>query len=155
MKKSFLFFPFIALGLTACMTTSSSDVPPAADVTSAGIPDWQNPAIQASEMPMAMSQPSYQPAQPVYPSAQEQIQVNIRPKTEYIGTCQVVRDANNLPVYPQIQKGCYTDSAYTVGKYDTVFFVAYLSGKSVAEIAALNHLTQPYQLKMGQVLRLK
>lgn len=141
MKKSFLLLPVIALGLSACSNTSSEQGT-AADVTSVAMPDWQSTSVQPVEMPSTMNQPTYQPN-------------TMSASTEAIGNCQVVRDSNNTPVYAQIQKGCYTDSSYTVGKYDTVFLIAYLAGKNVSEIAALNNLTQPYQLRMGQILRLK
>lgn len=176
MKKSFLLLPVIALGLSACSNTSSEQGT-AADVTSIAMPDWQSTSVQPVEMPSTMNQPTYQPQvqtqiQPpvtIQPQYQPQaVPVNVQSvtqptyqpntmsaSTEAIGNCQVVRDSNNTPVYAQIQKGCYTDSSYTVGKYDTVFLIAYLAGKNVSEIAALNNLTQPYQLRMGQILRLK
>lgn len=156
MKKSFLLLPFIALGLTACNSGSDASQT-SAEVTSVGAPAWQNPEIQQVEMPSSMTQqPTYQVPQPIQtvpqptytpPSAQM--------GAEMIGNCQVVRDSANTPIYSQIQKGCYTQPTYTVGKHDTVFLVAYLSGKPVAEIARLNGLSAPYQLKLGQVLRLQ
>lgn len=162
MKKSFLLLPVIALGLAACSNTPS-DQGTAADVTSVAMPDWQNTSVQPAAMPNSMNQPTYQPPVQVQPQYQPQPVATqptyqptaMQPATESLGNCQVVRDSNQTPIYAQMQKGCYTDSSYTVGKHDTVFLIAYLSGKSVAEIAALNHLTQPYQLKAGQILRLK
>lgn len=161
MKKSLLILPLMALSLTACNTGSSEST--SAEITNAGVPAWQNPDVVQAPMPTNMTQPSYQPAptavsqnipQPVAQPNYGMTQTGVA-QTESVGQCQVVRDGANNPIYTQIQKGCYTDASYTVGKQDTVFLIAYLSGKSVADIARLNHLSPPYQLKMGQVLRLK
>lgn len=159
MKKSFFVLPFVTLALAACSNNSAEA--PAADVTSTAIPSWQSPEVQQTSMPSSMTQPSYpqptyQPApqpmpQPVYNAPQPSYQ----PTGEMVGNCNVVRDANGTPVYAQMQKGCYTGDTYTVGKSDTVFLVSFLAGKPVSEIARLNNLAQPYQLKMGQQLRLK
>lgn len=155
MKKSFLIFPFIALGLTACNTGSSESS--TAEITSVNTPSWQSPDVQSAPMPSSMTQPSYQPQQ-VAQNVPQALPQSAQPSygaSETVGNCQVVRDGANSPIYAQIQKGCYTDASYTVGKHDTVFLVAYLSGKTVAQIASLNQLSAPYQLKMGQVLRLR
>lgn len=161
MKKSFLLLPFIALGLTAC-NNGASESTTAAEVSNAGAPAWQSPELQSAPMPSSMSQPTYQAPQPVQSVPQptySQPTYNqpqaMGGQTEMVGGCQVIRDGSNTPIYAQIQKGCYTDASYTVGKHDTVFLIAYLSGRSVADIAKLNNLTQPYQLRTGQVLRLK
>lgn len=167
MKKLFILLPLVALTLTACSSDNSSTESTMAEVTSVAAPNWQSD-IQSVPMPSTMTQPTYQPApQPSYqPMPQPSYQPQPLPtptnydqgsygQTESVGNCQVVRDANLTPIYAQIQKGCYTDSQYTVGKKDTVFLIAYLSGQSVADIARLNNLTQPYQLKPGQVLRLR
>ncbi|OOH89013.1 hypothetical protein BMT54_07645 [Pasteurellaceae bacterium 15-036681] len=74
---------------------------------------------------------------------------------ESVNNCQVVRGPNNLPVYKQMQKGCHTDSTYTVGKRDTVYLVSFLTGASVNQIAALNNLRKPYQLRVGRVLQVR
>lgn len=173
MKKSFLLLPIVSMVLVACATNSSSESS-SAEVTDANVPAWQTEA-QPVDMPSSMSQPVYTPQpyspnqtvpQPSYgygqtnsqpegysqPSQQANYGYN---QTESIGSCQVVRDANNTPIYSQITKGCYTGSSYTVGKSDTLFLISYLAGKTPNEIATLNNLTQPYQLKVGQVLRLQ
>lgn len=166
MKKSFLLLPFIALSLTACNNGASESTSTSAEVANANAPAWQSPELQSAPMPSSMSQPSYQAPQatqtvpqptynqPSYTPAASQPQA-MGGQTEMIGNCQVMRDGANTPIYSQIQKGCYTDASYTVGKYDTVFLIAYLSARSVADIAKLNNLTPPYQLRTGQVLRLK
>lgn len=165
MKKSLLMLSLLAFGLAGCNSGSSDTT--AAEITSAGTPDWQNPEIQQAPMPSTMTQPSYQAPQAVQnipqPLGQGAQPSYGMPQTaqggmkqnETVGNCQVIRDGANSPIYAQIQKGCYTDASYTVGKQDTVFLIAYLSGTSVSDIARLNHLVPPYQLKMGQVLRLK
>lgn len=158
MNKSFLLFPFIALGLTACNMGSSETS--TAEITSVNAPSWQSPEVQSVPMPSTMTQPSpsYQPPQMAQNVPQAITASASQPTygaSESVGNCQVVRDGANSPIYAQIQKGCYHEATYTVGKHDTVFLIAYLSGKSVADIASLNQLTAPYSLKMGQVLRLK
>lgn len=168
MKKIFA-LSLIVAGLTACSTnsnTNSPEVPPVAEVTS--IPEWQNGGIQPVSMPNAMNQPTYQPTAaapqpmslPPVPSAPAVPQAvtnmsNAYGQTETIGNCQIVRDHHNAPVYSQIQKGCLQEASYTVNKSETLFLIAYLAGKPVSEIANLNNLSAPYQLKPGQVLRLK
>lgn len=163
MKKSFVMLPLVALMLSACSsTTSNPEVPPPAPVVSVPTPAWQNQEIQPMPMPSTMTQPVYQAAQQVQqPLPQQPMptvqmpQTNAYGQVSQIGACQVVRDNLNAPVYSQIQKGCYTDASYTVNKGDTVFLVSYLAGKSVTELARLNNLVEPYQLTVGQVLRLK
>ncbi|HHW7579517.1 Murein hydrolase activator NlpD precursor [Mannheimia haemolytica] len=66
---------------------------------------------------------------------------------------EIPRDANNAPMYNQIQKGFYDGSTYTVRKGDTMFLIAYIVGKDVKEIAALNNMSEPYQLSVGQKLK--
>ncbi|WP_301099145.1 LysM peptidoglycan-binding domain-containing protein [Otariodibacter sp.] len=162
MKKSFLLLPIVSMLLVACTTNSSSESS-SAEVADANVPAWQTeaqPIDMPSNMNQPVSQPSYgysQPASSNYGYTQPtQQQTNYGyNQTESIGNCQVVRDANNAPVYTKITKGCYTENTYTVGKSDTLFLISYLAGKTPNEIATLNNLTQPYQLKVGQVLRLQ
>lgn len=154
MKKSFFVLPFVTLALAACSNSSTETT--GAEVTNTGAPVWTSPDVQQAPMPSSMSQPTYQPApqpmpQPIYNAPQPSYQ----PTGEMVGNCNVVRDANGTPVYAQMQKGCYTGDTYTVGKSDTVFLVSFLAGKPVSEVARLNNLSQPYQLRTGQQLRLK
>lgn len=165
MKKSFLLFPFAAMVLAACSNSSTEATN--AEVTEANS-SWQT-EVQPAEMPSSMSQPvynnpqqqTYSAPQPTTPVAQPSYgqtgynQPTYSGNAETIGNCHVVRDGNNTPIYSQIQKGCYTGDSYTVGKSDTIFLIGYLTGKTVDEIAALNNLVQPYQLKVGQVLRVR
>ncbi len=172
MKKVFLLFPFVATVLVGC----ASEAPQTDSGITDAIPMGMDTELQSVEMPSSMSQPSYQaptysapaptptysvPApsysapQPTYTQPQTVSATRVQQQSNVVGSCQVIRDANSAPVYAQIQKGCYTEAQYTVAKGDTIFLIAYLSGKSVDEIAMLNQLTQPYQLKVGQVLRVK
>lgn len=150
MKKSFILFPFFAFALAGCNSNSASDNS-SAEVSEANTA-WQTD-IQPAEMPSSMNQPTYG-ANNTYPQPQPLPQPSYGGQTEMVGNCQVVREGTT-PVYSQIQKGCYTGETYTVGKQDTLFLIAYLAGKEVNEVARLNNLRVPYQLKVGQVLRLR
>lgn len=166
MKKSLLLLPLV-LALSACQNNSTpasdtdvpnaapinlgTDVQPAAMPTNMGQPGTVRPSMptytQPTYTPPTYNPPSYTPpSQPGYSGAAGASQV---------GNCYISRDATNAPIYAQIQKGCYTDSQYTVAKGDTIFLIAYLTGKPVDEIARLNQLSQPYQLKVGQTLRVR
>lgn len=163
MKKAYFLLPVTALMLAGCTTSSTSETQ-SAEITPAGTA-WQTD-VQTAEMPSTMSQPSYQPQvvtqpvlQPSYgqPSyGQPSYGATTTSNTaEQVGACRVERDAQNKPVYANIQKGCYTDSAYTVGKYDTLYLIAYLTGQQPAQIAAFNNLSTATPLKVGQVLRVR
>lgn len=177
MKKSLLFIPLV-LALSACQKNSApvsetdipnaapinlgTDVQPVAMPTSMGQQGAVRPSVPStptlpSYNPPAYSTPNYSgsgysgASQPSY----SQPAYSASAVTSQVGGCQVSRDANNAPIYAQIQKGCYSDSQYTVAKGDTIFLIAYLTGKPVDEIARLNQLSQPYQLKVGQTLRVR
>lgn len=150
-----------AFALAACTNTETTT----ADVSDANTA-WQTD-VQSTSMPASMTTPTYQQptysqptySQPTYTAPQPQ-PVYSQPATSYgnaetVGNCQVVRDTNNTPIYSQMQKGCYTDSTYTVGKSDTVYLISFLTGTSVSQIASLNNLSQPYQLRVGQSLRVR
>lgn len=161
MKPSRFVLPAVVLFFTACTTTPEPQT--GAEVTSAGIPAWQSPDLQPIPMPSTMGQPSYQPLpQPNYqpmPQAVSQPSYQapqpVATPSEMVGQCQILRDMYGKPIYAQMQKGCYRDATYTVGKSDTLFFVAFLAGKSPEEISALNNLSPTAPLKIGQQLRLK
>ncbi len=166
MKKSFLLLPLAAAVLTAC-SSNTSETSPNVEVTEAGSA-WQT-EVQQVEMPSSMTQPSYPAQQPTYTPVPQPTygqpqptysqpsygQTNVGGANEMVGNCNVVRDGNNTPIYSQIQKGCYTDSSYTVGKHDTWFLVAYLTGQTANQLAALNNLSTATPLKVGQILRVK
>lgn len=166
MKKSFLLLPLSALILAACSSDNPAPVQSAdgslqpgvmqpVDGTGATSYGWQSD-VKAAEMPSSMTtQPTYQqPApQPTY-STPVQTQAQTQPKKPVSQDFNIPRDANNLPIYSQIDKGFYQGDSYTVRKGDTMFLIAYIAGKDVRDIAALNNLTEPYQLRVGQTLKL-
>ena len=139
---------------------------------------WQ-PEIQQNTMPSTMGssvptgtqtpQPSFQPTyQPVQQPAATQPQpapAPVQPQTKTVtktvsdctssGAINVPRNPNtNAPDYSQIQKGSYKGNTYKVNKGDTMFLIAYLSGMDVKELAALNNMSEPYSLSVGQTLKI-
>lgn len=137
---------------------------------------WQT---QTDSVPM--SQPTYQPApQPVYqpapqptytpPPAPQPVQQVAQPKPAAKPASApkpvakpkkpvpqdftIPRDEKNAPIYSQIDKGFYNGDSYTVRKGDTMFLIAYIAGKDVKEIAKLNNMSEPYQLSVGQKIKL-
>lgn len=162
MKKSFLLLPLAAF-LAACQSNGPAPVVNA-DGSGAAYPSnnpnggWQT-EVEAAPMPSNMNtlpaaQPVYQPPvqpQPVYtppskpaaPVAKKSVPQNF----------VIPRDEKNLPIYSQIDKGFYNGDTYTVRKGDTMFLIGYITGKDVREIAALNNMSEPYQLRVGQTLK--
>lgn len=160
MKKSLFLLPLVAaLSLTACTSDNSAEVTESA--SSESLPNggtWQPADIQPTSMPSSMNQPvavqpSYTPTTtttaPSYNSTQSY------GSQESVGNCQIVRDSAGTPLYAQMTKGCYTNSTYTVGAQDTLYFVSFLAGKSPSEIAALNNISTTTKLKVGQVIRVR
>lgn len=180
MKKLFLLLPIATLVLTACSSNDPAPVVSAKDSTelrpgvmqpvSSTAPTtygWQSD-IQPASMPTSMGNaPAAMPtvSQPVVTNpviaeqpVQPQTTTKIVKKTKTVEkkvnqNFEIPRDANNAPVYSQIQKGFYDGSTYTVRKGDTMFLIAYIVGKDVKEIAALNNMSEPYQLTVGQKLK--
>lgn len=181
MKKHFLILPLTASILAACSANSPAPVVNASGNSelSPGIMQpvegtgasnnmgWQTADIQPVNMPSTMntpavSAPSYQPttaqAPVIQQPAQPQMITKVVKKTKTVEkkvdeNFEIPRDANNAPIYSQIQKGFYDGSTYTVRKGDTMFLIAYVIGKDVKEIAALNNMSEPYQLTVGQKLK--
>ena len=122
-------------------------------------PNFQ-PTYQQSAMPAAPAQPAFQPAQkPVMPTQAPAVQTKTITKT--VSDCvdsqhiNVPRNPNtNAPDYSQIEKGSYKGNTYKVNKGDTMFLIAYLAGIDVKELAALNNMTEPYSLSLGQTLKI-
>lgn len=77
-----------------------------------------------------------------------------KPKKAVPQNFTIPRDEKNAPIYSQIDKGFYNGDTYTVRKGDTMFLIAYIAGKDVKEIAKLNNMSEPYQLNVGQTLKL-
>ena len=88
-------------------------------------------------------------------AAQPAASANRSAQQEMIGQCQVVRDPAGTPVYPEMVKGCYTESSYTVGAKDTIYLISFLTGQTPALIAELNNINVASPLKVGQVLKVK
>lgn len=181
MKKHFLILPLTASILVACSANSPAPVVNASGSSelSPGIMQpvegtgasnnmgWQTADIQPVSMPNTMntpavSAPSYQPTTAQPPVIQQPVQpqtiTKVVKKTKTVEkkvdqNFEIPRDANNAPIYSQIQKGFYDGSTYTVRKGDTMFLIAYVIGKDVKEIAALNNMSEPYQLTVGQKLK--
>ncbi|HGO5815352.1 TPA: LysM peptidoglycan-binding domain-containing protein [Mannheimia haemolytica] len=165
MKKSLFVLSLISFALAGCSSSSGESSSSTVETTDANA-TWQSAdGIQTAPMPDSMNQPvvtqpSYQPApQPISaapaPTPMPVSTGNYGSQVESVGSCQVVRDAANAPIYSQIPKGCYTDSSYTVGKSDTLYLVGYLTGTSASKIASLNGLNPNAPLKVGQVLRVR
>ncbi len=142
---------------------------------------WQTD-VQTAEMPGNMSAPTYSAPQPVYqtpapqpvyqapapqptptyeapqPAAPQPVQKPVTQKAPAKKPVSqdftIPRDEKNAPIYSQIDKGFYNGDTYTVRKGDTMFLIAYIAGKDVKEIAALNNMSEPYQLRIGQTLKL-
>lgn len=159
MKKLFL-LPLAVL-LSACQSSGPAPVVSADGSSGSAYPSnggWQTD-VQATPMPSSMntlpaSQPVYQP--PVQPQTvyTPPPQPKAQPSRKAVPQDFVIpRDSNNLPIYSQIDKGFYNGDTYTVRKGDTMFLIGYITGKDVREIAALNNLSEPYQLRVGQILK--
>ena len=183
MKKSFLLLPLSLVVLSACTSNSPAPITNADNTLSPGIMQpvngestggsWQ-PEIQKNTVP-AMGgvptgvqtpqpnfQPTYQqPAMPAAPTPAPAPAVQTKTITKTVSDCvgsqhiNVPRNPNtNAPDYSQIEKGSYKGNTYKVNKGDTMFLIAYLAGIDVKELAALNNMTEPYSLSLGQTLKI-
>lgn len=149
MKKSLFLLSLVAVTVTGCTNSSNTG----AEVSEASTA-WQTD-VQTTEMPSTMTQPVYQQPSSPTPQPVSGSYGSTTYNTEIVGSCQVVRDSANKPIYAQIQKGCYSDSTYTVGQYDTLFLIGYLTGSNAQQIAALNGISTTAKLKVGSVLRVR
>lgn len=166
-------------GPAPVVSADGSDLPPGVmqPVAGSGALDngsygWQTD-VQQTDMPSTMNTPApvYTPApqplpQPVYeapvpqplpaptPVPTPKPAAKPAPKKQSPQDFTIPRDENNAPIYSQIDKGFYNGDSYTVRKGDTMFLIAYIAGKDVSEIAALNNMSEPYQLRVGQTLKL-
>lgn len=172
MKTKVFFFPtaLVLAVLTGCSNSNGAPVQNADGNLSPGIMQplestgassggWQ-PEIQQQSMPASMNvqqavqqpigqlQQHNQQAQAAQAAASDQARHISQDFT-------IPRDtATNAPIYNQIDKGFYKGDRYTVRKGDTMFLVAYISGMDVAELAAKNNMSEPYNLRIGQVLKI-
>lgn len=166
-------------GPAPVVSADGSDLPPGVMQPVAGSSaldngsyGWQTD-VQQTDMPSTMNTPApvYTPApqplpQPVYeapvpqplpaptPVPTPKPAAKPAPKKQSPQDFTIPRDENNAPIYSQIDKGFYNGDSYTVRKGDTMFLIAYIAGKDVSEIAALNNMSEPYQLRVGQTLKL-
>lgn len=173
MKKSFLLLPLSALALAACSSneapvvnasSSGSDLSPGimqpvASSDAMGT-EWQTSA-QSVEMPTEISTEYVAPQTVSEPAATktttvkaQTVKTSTASQREVSQNFEIPRDENNAPIYSQIEKGFYNGDTYTVRKGDTMFLIAYIAGKDVKEVAALNNMSEPYQLRVGQKLKL-
>jgi len=142
---------------------------------------WE-PQVQQSSMPAGMNAPVVnQPvanqvgtmANPAAVNGQPQFnqQLQTQPTTTTKTVCKAVQKTKaaggnqsqsveiprntqtNAPDYTKIDKGFYKGNEYTVKKGDTMFLIAYIAGIDVRELAALNSMSEPYTLKVGQTLK--
>ena len=178
MKKSFLLLPITLAVLAACSSNSPAPVESADGTLSPGMMQpvdspsmggnatWE-PQIQQSSVPNSMNapmpqapaqsapqpnfQPTYQP-QPV-PKPQPTPAVQNKPQQTSQDFTIPRNPTTNAPDYSQINKGFYKGNTYTVRKGDTMFLIAYISGLDVKELAALNNMKEPYNLSVGQTLK--
>lgn len=150
MKKSLFLLSLVTLAVAGCTSNN------AAESTGAEVADastaWQTD-VQPAQMPSSMSQPAPMPS--YSPQPMPMPAPSYAGNTESVGNCQVVRDAAGKPIYAQIQKGCYTDSSYTVGAQDTLYLIGYLTGTSASQIASMNNLNPSAKLPVGKTLRVR
>jgi lipoprotein NlpD len=56
--------------------------------------------------------------------------------------------------YDQVERGSYRGSYYEVEKGDTLYFIAYVTGKDVKQLIKYNRLSHPYTIHPGQKISL-
>ncbi len=56
--------------------------------------------------------------------------------------------------YQSIPKGSYGGKTYKVKRGDTLFYIAWITGKDFRELADKNHLAKPWNLNPGQLIQL-
>ena len=178
MKKSFLFLPITLAVLTACSSDSPAPVESADGTLSPGMMQpvdspsmggnatWE-PQIQQSSIPNSMNtpmpqapaqsapQPNFQPTYQPQPVQKPQPVPAVQNKPQQTSQDFTIprNPTTNAPDYSQSNKGFYKGNTYTVRKGDTMFLIAYISGLDVKELAALNNMKEPYNLSVGQTLK--
>ncbi|WP_048749170.1 murein hydrolase activator NlpD [Aggregatibacter segnis] len=178
MKKSFLLLPITLAVLTACSSDSPAPVESADGTLSPGMMQpvdspsmggnatWE-PQIQQSSIPNSMNtpmpqapaqsapQPNFQPTYQPQPVQKPQPAPTVQNKPQQTSQDFTIprNPTTNAPDYSQINKGFYKGNTYTVRKGDTMFLIAYISGLDVKELAALNNMKEPYNLSVGQTLK--
>lgn len=56
--------------------------------------------------------------------------------------------------YNKILKGSYNRDTYTLKYGDTLFYVAWITGRDYHDLASKNNITKPYNLRIGQSIQL-
>lgn len=56
--------------------------------------------------------------------------------------------------YDKLPKGSYSGKSYTVKRGDTLYYIAWITDSEVRDLARINKIRAPYNLKVGQKLRL-
>lgn len=56
--------------------------------------------------------------------------------------------------YSSIPKGSYNGDTYKVKRGDTLFYIAWITGNDFRDLAQRNNIAQPYNLKVGQVIKI-
>ncbi|QIW16711.1 hypothetical protein A4G20_10405 [Pasteurellaceae bacterium RH1A] len=138
---------------------SSAQPAPVPSYNPQPMPTYSTPQpVMNVPQPVATPQPTFPAAQPPRTETKtvtETVKVKKRvPKKTTPQDFEIPRDANNKPVYGQINKGFYNGQTYTVRKGDTMYLIGYISGKDVNEIARLNNMSEPFQLAVGQKIKL-
>ncbi|URL01725.1 murein hydrolase activator NlpD [Avibacterium sp. 21-595] len=178
MKKSFLLLPITMAVLSACSSTSPAPVenadgalPPGTmqPVDSNAGSTWE-PQIQQQSMPATMTapvtpQPTYQAPQVQAPQIPQPVNQTVQQSKKAVANTtakakqvsqnfEIPRNPEtNAPDYSKIDKGFYKGNTYTVRKGDTMFLIAYICGLDVKELAAMNNMSEPYTLSVGQTLK--
>ena len=178
MKKSFLLLPITIAVLAACSSNSPAPVESADGTLSPGMMQpvdspsmggnatWE-PQIQQSSVPNTMNapmpqapaqsapQPNFQPTYQPQPVQKPQPTPAVQNKPQQTSQDFTIprNPTTNAPDYSQINKGFYKGNTYTVRKGDTMFLIAYISGLDIKELAALNNMKEPYNLSVGQTLK--
>lgn len=178
MKKSFLLLPISIAVLAACSSNSPAPVESADGTLSPGMMQpvdspsmggnatWE-PQIKQSNVPNSMNapmpqapaqsapQPNFQPTYQPQPVQKTQPTPAVQNKPQQTSQDFTIprNPTTNAPDYSQINKGFYKGNTYTVRKGDTMFLIAYISGLDVKELAALNNMKEPYNLSVGQTLK--
>ena len=178
MKKSFLLLPITIAVLAACSSNSPAPVESADGTLSPGMMQpvdspsmggnatWE-PQIQQSNVPNSMNapmpqapaqsapQPNFQPTYQPQPVQKPQPTPAVQNKPQQTSQDFTIppNPTTKAPAYSQINKGFYKGNTYTVRKGDTMFLIAYISGLDVKELAALNNMKEPYNLSVGQTLK--
>ncbi|EEX50564.1 murein hydrolase activator NlpD [Pasteurella dagmatis] len=165
MRKSFLLLPISIAMLSACTSNAPAPVESVDGTLTPGIMQpvdssssggtWEPQIQQSGSMPAGMNQPVYQPTStPTQPMPTVTQPVVTQPVSMNSQQFDIPRNpSTGQPDYSKIVKGSYRGETYTVRKGDSMYLIAYISGLTVPELAALNNMSQPYTLSTGQVLR--